>query len=181
MSDLPLRLGYAAATRMAAGDPELDDIAQEAALAVAQVAEEKPDAPVAYLGGVARMRCRKLLSEGRVWTGYEAVRGRPVDPLRSGKAASLDASEGHTEPAAPDELEAVEWGTLRPEIEAAIASIPARGRAVTRRVARGVYTGLSPSEAGRRAGVSGGAGCAAWGAARAHLRTQLSHLEELVA
>ena len=177
----PPPLASAAATRMAAGDPELDDIAQEAALTVAEVAEEKPDAPVAYLAGVARMRCRKLLTEGRVWTGYEAVRGRAVDPLRQGRTASLEAVQDGSEPAAPDELDAVEWSTLRPEIEAAIASIPARGRAVTRRVARGVYTGLTPSEAGRRAGVTPSAGRAAWQLARAHLRTQLSHLEELVA
>lgn len=188
---LALRLGGAAARRMAPGHPDVDDIAQEAALRVAQVAEQKPDATVSYLAGAARMRVRDLL-RGKPWTGQDGTQAAPRDPLRRGDAASLDGLGGEDESrltAVLDvELDRVEWRALRAELDAAIASIPVSGayagqrRETPRAVSRLVMAGLTPSEAGRRLGLSDTAGRKAWAdVARPHLAHQLDHLKELVA
>lgn len=173
------RIGAEAARRMAGRDPDRDDLAQEAALTVHEVMQAKPDAPVSYLHGVARMRVRRLLTQNRVWTGLEVQRSKALDPLRRTETAALDAFD--REPAAPDVLGEVEWATLRPEILGAIDQLPSRERAVSKRVARLVYAGFTPSEAGQRIGVGPGSGRAAWNAAKPHLRGSLGHLRDLVA
>lgn len=177
-ADLALRLGKAAAFRMAPSDPELDDLAQEAALAVLRVQEKRPDAPVAYLGGVARQTVRHLLTSGRIWTALDVTRGKAVDPLRrpwDPEEAAEDVPDAGFE-------EAVEWASLRPEIEAAIDLLPARGgRSVGREIARGVLSGLTPGEAARARGRSADTGRAAWRDAKPALAFHLSHLKELVA
>ncbi len=177
-ADLALRLGRAAAARAAPLDPDVDDLAQEAALVVLRVQQARPDAPTAYLAGVARQTVRKVLTSGRRWTGLDVTRGKPPDPLRH-PYAQLD--EVGREPEAVRFEDGVEWAALRPEIDAAIAEIPARDRAVSQRVARGVLAGLTPSEAGRAVGVSPASGRAAWAHARSHLRHSLAHLEGLAA
>lgn len=182
--DLPLRLGTASARRMAPDHPDVDDFAQEAALRVAEVADTKPGASTAYLGGVARNRVRDMIL-GRPFTGHTNTGRGPVDPLRLPGKASLDGLGGDEEstyfPASDGGLGRAEWRTLRPEIEAAIDSIPSVGRHTPRRVARLVAAGFSASEAGRRLGLTDVAGRKAWQFARSHLRIRLAHLEELVA
>lgn len=167
----PLTLGYAAAYRAAPRDPDLDDLAQEAAIEVARVAEKRPDAPTEYLGGVARMRVRHVLDASRRWTGQPKRQAQALDPLRRKDTAGLGALL--TEPAAPDETDAAEWSVLGVDVAAALAALtpPQRASAV------GVAHGMTWAEIGRQRGVSPQSAREAWVGARAHLRKSLSHLE----
>lgn len=190
-ADLALRLGGAAARRMAPSHPDLDDIAQEAALRVLEVARLKPDASTTYLAGAARMRVRDLL-RGKPWTAQEGTQSAPRDPLRRVDKATLDGlgedDESRHLAVVDGSLDRVEWSTLRPELEAAVASIPVSGayagtrRETPRAVSRLVMAGHTPSEAGRLLGLSDTAGRKAWAdVARPHLAHRLAHLKELVA
>lgn len=172
-----LALGYAAAHRLAPGHRDHDDIAQEAAIRVAEVQARKPDASTAYLAGVARHRVLDMV-RGCPYTGSTSGRN-VVDPLRRTETAHLgdetlyflDEEEG---------FERAEWSTLGPEIEEAIAQIPCTTE-TPRQVTRLVAAGFSASEAGRQLGLSTIGGRKAWQLARAHMEMSLAHLRPEVA
>lgn len=183
----PLALGYAAAARrVEKTNSEFDDVAQEAAIRVAEVRARKPEASTAYLAGAARHRVLDM-ARGRPYTGSTSGRG-PNDPLRRSETASLDGLAEAADATESqflvtdlsEEFEAAEWSTLRPLIDAAIESIPCTTN-TPKIISRLVAAGLSASEAGRLAGLSSEGGRKAWQLAREHLRVQLAHLEGVVA
>lgn len=170
MSALALQLGYAAAHRMAPGSPDLDDLAQEAALMVLSVQEARPASPVSYLSGVARMRIRNLLTHGK-WTGSSDQRGHHRDPLLRKDTARLDHLEVDIEGPAKD---FEDWASLA-EVRVAVEGLPGHYR----KIAEGVMAGDKPGQIAQDHGYTPGTVYTSWGEARARLRPQLSHLKEL--
>lgn len=173
MHPTPLDIGRATAARLAPDHRDREDVAQEAAIAVAAVRAAQPEATTAYLRGVARHRALDILG-GRPFTGH--VGRGPVDPLRRAAAALDEDALPRALHATERGYEAVEWASLRPEIVDALEALPTTEKRVAHLVAFG---GLSASDAGLRAGVSRVRGRKAWQAARARLRVSLSHLQEL--
>lgn len=172
---LALRIGYAAANRMAPDHQDLDDLAQEAAIRAAKVGETKPHA----MAAAARFRVLDLL-RGKPYTGNSGGRGLK-DPLRHAETASLDSLREESD---DDSVYAgleepgyahVEWGGMAEDIDQAIETIPCRTD-TPKRVTRLIMHGLSASEAGRRLGYTDAAGRSAWSSARPHLATELGHL-----
>lgn len=171
----PLAIAYVAARHIAASDPDFDDLAQEAALAVSAVWDSRPDASAAYLVGVAKMRIRNVLTNRRRWTGSSQRTAQALDPLRRSETASLDALI--FDPPAPDPFEEAEWRILGGEIRDAVDELTAPQRAA----AVGVAHGMSWAEIGRNRGVAPQSARESWVGARAHLRSSLAHLAPVVA
>lgn len=169
------------AWRFAHNHRDIEDITQEAAIDVAKVMGEKPDASRAYLMGVAQNRVLDILSGRRYTSIYVGKPGHPVDPMRRTNLAYLDSlspieEESNHAPVVQGWEDDVEWSYFRPEIDAAIDELPE----TQARVSRLFMHGYNASEAARKLRLTSSAGRQSWSNARRELATSLAHLEPLV-
>lgn len=163
------------AVRSGVAVDDLDDAAQEAALALWQVARAKPDASPAYLNGVVARRVKDVARGGRL-TGQEAQQGR--QRTRSGDAATLDDPDHPIELVGAEILAGVELAYHYGEIMRAIAALtPARRRYVVMRF----WGGLSDAEIAARLEVKAETLSTMWRRfVRPELAERLGHLASAV-
>lgn len=170
--------------------PDYEDIVQEAALEILKVAERGADVGEGYYVQVARRRVVDLTTSTwrhvpGAWTGMDLTRRKTADPMRRGvdsldREAELypDQVLPLSDPAAERAVTEADWAALRPEIDAALSSVPQPAENLIRLMADG--DGITA--ASRKVGLKRTTAARAVERARTKLQLRLGHLrEELMA
>ena len=155
-----------------------DDVLQEGRIVQMEVLRKRPDATREYISASMSNRMNEVIRRG-AWTGSEAKRGHPIDPLRRpGERDSIDDPDWDVVISSGDWVDQVMWAYHHGEIAEAMSALTFTQR---QQVFARIWCGMSEPEIAALQDVSVSTVSRRWTQEiRPQLTGRLGHLVETV-